>query len=90
MPELYKTVEFYLLQKVRNKITGVEGVITAYAIYATGCIHYAVNRVGLDKDGKPFEVTWNDALYLEAVAPAPEARDKERSGGPSDDPPSGL
>ena len=90
MPKLNQTVEFEFMQRVRNKITGVEGLVTAYALYATGCTHYSVTQEGLDKDGKPYEAAWNDALYLKAVKPPPETSGLEARGGPSDDPPTGM
>ena len=52
--------------KVKDKITGFEGVVTARCEYFTGCVLYEVIPLAL-KDGIPQKEQWLDAQRLEVV-----------------------
>jgi len=55
--------------KVRDRITGFEGIASAHAKHLTGCDRVWVSpRVG--GDGKPIEGVWVDIDMLEIVEPA--------------------
>lgn len=50
----------------RDKITGVEGIITSACFDLYGCAQYVLNR-GMDKDGKPLENNWYDYMRIEIL-----------------------
>jgi hypothetical protein len=72
--------------KVRDKITGLEGVVVARHDYLHGCTRFSVQPVEL-KDGKPVECSSFDEPQLELIAdggfPAKTGREP---GGPRNDP----
>jgi len=80
--------------KVKDVITGFEGIVTARASYLTGCDQLCVQPQGLDKDQKPIESRWYDenrlvvtqasAVQLATVPFAPQLR---AGGGPQDEAP---
>lgn len=55
--------------RAREKITGIEGIVTGITHWLTGCDHIAIKRPGIDKDGKPWELLWFDEPNVELVAP---------------------
>lgn len=52
--------------KVRDKVTGFEGIATAKVEYITGCDQYCVNP-GVGKDGEIREGVYIDVMRLEVV-----------------------
>lgn len=54
--------------RVRDCVTGLEGVITSICFDLYGCIQAAV-QPGLDKDGKPASGIWFDVNRLTALSP---------------------
>ena len=50
--------------KVRDKVTGFEGVVTSVTFDLYGCVHVLVHP-GLDKEGKICKQTWFDIGRLE-------------------------
>ena len=66
-------------QKVKDSITGFEGIAIAKAIYLNGCVSYQVKSQTL-KDGKTIEAEWFDEQRL-------TIRSKAKAGGPQDHPP---
>ena len=58
--------EIKLGNKVRDKLTDLEGVVVAKAIYLNGCIQYQIQPREL-KDGKPLEDIWVDEVQLENI-----------------------
>lgn len=56
--------------KVKDKVTGIEGVITAVSFDLYGCVQTIVDR-GLDKDGKKHESCWFDINRLELISKKP-------------------
>lgn len=57
-------MEIKLGSFAQDRISGFEGVVTAKTIYITGCVRYAIEPRGLDKEGKPQEAQWFDAVRL--------------------------
>ncbi len=76
-------------QKVKDNITGFEGIATGKTEWLFGCSRYCVEPQEL-KDGKPVEAVWFDEQRLEIIADTkPEVSkdsDGERPGGPQNDP----
>ena len=74
-------------KRVRDVITGAEGIVTSVSFDLSGCTQATINR-GFDKDGKAFETHWYDINRLEIlrngrVMPLP---DFEFDKGPMDKP----
>ena len=57
-------------KKIRDKVTGVEGVVTSISFDLFGCIQAIVNR-GIDKEGKAIDSMWMDVNRLEVLGDAP-------------------
>lgn len=76
--------------KVRERVSGFEGVAVARTTWLTGCDRYTVQPTGLDKAGKPFESCTFDEPQLEVLgqprraAVGPEAA--TNPGGPRPEP----
>lgn len=71
--------------RVRDSITGFEGVAVARTDWLHGCVRYGVQSAEL-KDGKPIEPQWFDEPQLVKVDQVAVARASQASGGPRDDP----
>ena len=56
--------------KVKDKVTGLEGVATSICFDLYGCIQAIVNP-GIDKDGKIQEVHWYDVNRLNIISDEP-------------------
>lgn len=67
-------------QKVRDKITGFQGTITAKAEYYNGCIQYCITPP-VDKDGKMREAEYFDVDQIEIIEEATESISKPSGGG---------
>lgn len=69
--------------KVRDKLTGFEGIITGQAQYITGCNQALVKPQGLKEDGAMREAEWMDEQRLEVVQAGAFSLDNGRTpGGP--------
>jgi len=66
--------------KVRDKITGLEGILVARTEYLNGCWRIGIQPQEI-KDGKPVEPYWIDVEQAERV-PAKPAMKGKPSGGP--------
>lgn len=76
--------------KVRDIITGFEGVIMSRTNYLTGCDRYAIQSTELNKDGKPQDWLWFDETMLEVIEEKKIEKQKSRIlGGPKPDDPKG-
>lgn len=64
--------------KVKDTITGFEGIAIAKCIYLNGCVSYQVRTKGL-KDGRIIEGEWIDEQQL-------TEKSKAEAGGPGDVP----
>lgn len=65
-------MEIKLGDKVKDKLTDLEGTAVAKAVYLNGCIQYQIMPKEL-KDSKPVEDIWIDEVQLELL----EANDIE-------------
>lgn len=52
--------------RARDKIMGIEGIVTSACFDLYGCVQVTLHR-GLDKDGKPHESFWIDVQRLELL-----------------------
>jgi len=64
--------------RVRDKISGFEGIVTGSVYYITGCNQYLIQPKGDDPSKKP-EANWFDEGRLETVKRC-EIRELEVSG----------
>lgn len=73
--------------KVRDKVTGYEGIATAKVEYLNGCVHICVKpKVG--SDGKMPNPEYIDIQQLELVREEGIVVDRKSTGGPQRDCPS--
>jgi hypothetical protein len=61
-------------KKVKDKITGFEGIATSKHIYLTGCSQYGIQQP-LDKDGKVPDKKYFDEGRLEVTGEGIKAED---------------
>jgi len=83
--------------EVKDKVTGLRGIITGYTKYINGCVQWLV-KPPVDKDGKLVDGCWIDTVQLEVVGigiaePWVDQEDvavskSEGPGGPRSDAPS--
>lgn len=79
--------------EVKDRVTGLRGIITGKTEYINGCVQWLV-KPPVDKDGKLVDGCWIDTVQLEVVGQGiskPENTEdvaKEGPGGPNDDAPS--
>jgi hypothetical protein len=64
-----KHLEF-LGKRVKDKVTGIEGVVTSISFDLYGCIQGLVHP-GLDETGKQKELYWYDITRLEITSSVP-------------------
>ena len=50
-------------KRIRDRVTGIEGVASSVSFDLYGCIQVVLNP-GLDKDGKPRDLMWFDISRL--------------------------
>ena len=71
--------------KVKDKVSGIEGIVTGKCEYLNGCVQYCVTtKVGKDNKGAS---PWIDEGQLVVVSRGIAAKPKP-TGGPSDNAPS--
>lgn len=79
--------KFYLGDKVRDLVTGFEGIAISKVVYLNGCIQYCV-KPPVDENGKMIEGEYIDIEQLELVESGVINTDYVYSGGyKSDTPP---
>jgi len=61
-----KNFKFNLGDKVKDQITGFEGIVTCCSMWLTGCNTYGIKPLDL-KDGKPQESVYLDEPQLELM-----------------------
>ncbi len=73
--------------KVRDKVSGFEGIVGARIVYLNGCIRYElIPRVG--EDGKSRESEFFDEARIEVVKDGKQVKvERKSTGGYQDDPP---
>jgi len=62
------TSKFSNGDKLRDKVTGLKGIVQVVAFYATGCTHYGIQEQTV-KDGKTPDWEWFDESRVEMVKP---------------------
>jgi hypothetical protein len=72
-------------KKVKDKITGFEGIVTGVASYLYGCDQYLVTPPA--KDGAKVDAYWFDEGRLEVIGQGilPEEVQTDKPGGPNVD-----
>ncbi len=81
--------------KVKDVVSGFEGVAMGRAEYLTGCTQYLVAPVKLDKDNKLGDAHWFDEGRLSITAPPTKVlasvgkQPQVANGGPQSDAPRG-
>jgi len=71
------TFKIELGKKVKDSITGFNGIVTGKVEYITGCRQYLV--VGKSKDNKPADSLWFDE---DRLLGNPIGKKAENNGGP--------
>ena len=82
------TVKFKFFADVQDRVSGFIGKVTAYAVYASGCVQAQVMATALES-GKPV-VVWIDDNQLEALGQGSVLAEMGRldeAGGPQETPP---
>lgn len=59
-------MKFKLGNKIRDKVTGVEGITTGYVTYMNGCIQWNIHPKA-DKEGKTTDANYYDEQQLEFI-----------------------
>ena len=54
--------------KLKDKVTGIEGIVMVCAEYSTGCHHYGILQQTLKKDSTMHDWEWLDQSRLEKVS----------------------
>ena len=67
--------------KVRDRVTGLGGIVTSVGFDMYGCIQ-AIVHPGNDKDGKPRDQLWFDVNRLEVLSPTPVMQRPDFDQGP--------
>jgi hypothetical protein len=80
--------------EVKDRVTGLRGIITGKTEYINGCVQWLV-KPPVDKDGKLVDGCWIDTIQLEVVGQGIAEPETERTstktngpGGPNADAPS--
>lgn len=81
MPDLIQQHLSKLGHRVKDRVTGAEGVVTTVGFDLFGCVQVIVNR-GFDKDGKPYESMWLDIARLEVLSSEPTMTQPDFVEGP--------
>ena len=81
-----ETIELLLGNKVKDLITGFEGIATGKCIYLNGCVQYLVQPTKL-KDGQEVKPKWIDIQQLEFVSKGVAIRQYNTGGGERSHPP---
>jgi hypothetical protein len=74
---------FKLGDKVRDVVTGYEGIATAVTEWLNKCVRYAVTSQDLH-EGKPIEAKWFDEEQLEVVEEKSIVTMSKSTGGPKE------
>ena len=60
-------MKFELGIKAKDRITGVTGIITAHAVWLTGCDTYLIQPQQVKEGEKPLDSTWYDEGRVEKI-----------------------
>lgn len=53
--------------RVKEEISGLEGIVMGITKWLHACSHVGVKPVGLNKDGKPHDLAWFDEPMVTVV-----------------------
>ncbi|MEA3225049.1 MAG: hypothetical protein U9Q07_03800 [Planctomycetota bacterium] len=73
--------------RVRDKVSGFQGIATARHEYMNGCVRFTIDSEEL-KDGKPIDGHWFDEQQIEAIEDKALEVIPAQVGGPQKAPPS--
>jgi hypothetical protein len=62
-----KSKQLQLGDKVKDKITGFEGIATSRTVYINGCVRIGIQPVKLSKEGKTQEADYFDEGQIEII-----------------------
>lgn len=68
--------------KVKDKISGFNGIATATSEYLNGCTRIMIEPTKLGDDGKVLESQWFDDVQVEVVKKDAFTKGKKKVGGP--------
>jgi len=71
--------------KVKDKITGLDGIVTGITCWLNGCVRATV-QPRLLHEGKPLEAQWFDVEQLEIMSKGEVSFKSPPKGGPMPDP----
>lgn len=69
-------------RKVRDKVSGIEGIAVSRTEFLNGCVRYSIQPKPAKKDGSIPGELWFDVKQLEVVGPGVIVEQK-RTGGPT-------
>ena len=76
--------------KVKERVTGMEGIVVTHAEWLYGCNRFAVEPEKLKEDGSLHDATWFDEQRVQLVEekekPITKNETSGRTGGPQNDP----
>jgi hypothetical protein len=67
--------------KVRDRISGFQGIVTCKLQYKTGCNRFQVSPDRIDKDGGIIEAEVFDEIELEVIKPEKPKKVNRKKGG---------
>lgn len=86
----FKMSDIKLGNKIRDKVSGVEGIAISRTEFLNGCIRFTMQPKPLKKDGTVPNELWFDEKQLEIIGKGVEI-EQRRTGGPTTSaPPKGL
>ncbi len=69
-------------RKVRDQVSGFQGVATSWTIFLNGCVRVSI-QPPVDKEGKLPDEKWFDAHQLDLIDEPAVAEPKAATGGPT-------
>ncbi len=58
---------FNIGDEVKDKVTGMKGIVMVQAFYATGCSHFGIQQRSVSKEGKTPNYEYFDESRLELI-----------------------
>ena len=68
--------------KIRDKITKLEGIAISKTQFLNGCTQYQIQPEGLDKDSKVQESEFVDEQQIEIIKPEKPIKEKKETSKP--------
>ena len=76
------STKFSMHDVLKDKVSGLKGVVLGITFYDTGCIHYGLAPQKLKEDGTVHNWTWLDESRLDLVKSAVVKKVLVRRSGP--------